>query len=57
MAGDGPDSTVWVRELIGVDVRTRWYSVAEVTALICEHAYPRITRAEWDQYFTGLPCP
>ena len=26
---------------------------------VCEIAYPRITRAEWDQYFPGLeyqPC-
>uniref|UniRef100_A0AAU2UXA6 Novel STAND NTPase 1 domain-containing protein n=1 Tax=Streptomyces sp. NBC_00003 TaxID=2903608 RepID=A0AAU2UXA6_9ACTN len=32
-----------------------------VTARICDSAYPRITRAEWAQYFTAVdfnpPCP
>ncbi|MEV7440698.1 hypothetical protein AB0O22_06030 [Streptomyces sp. NPDC091204] len=42
-------------------IRLRDTGLDRVTTRICDSAYPRITRAQWDQYFTAVdfnpPCP
>lgn len=42
-------------------IRTWETRLGKVTARICDSAHPRLTRAEWAQYFTAVgfdpPCP
>jgi WD40 repeat protein len=41
----------------GMDKTTRLWEtdVERVASRICEVAHPRMTRAEWDRYFPGMP--
>ncbi|MFG2484922.1 hypothetical protein ACGFSI_19465 [Streptomyces virginiae] len=57
----GPDGTVLATGGNDFTIRLRDTVPDKVAARVCDSAYPRITRAQWTQYFTTVdyhpPCP
>ncbi|MFG2236315.1 hypothetical protein ACGFNX_41095 [Streptomyces sp. NPDC048723] len=56
-----PDGTTLATGGNDFTIRLRDTGLDRVATRICDSAYPRITRAQWDQYFTAVdfdpPCP